>query len=173
MPRISSFAAWITLLALAAAGCVGSSDLRPRRDPYSGACVPGDGSRDYSQPFDYEHPFDYDWPLCSSPCDGLGSEACQATGGCRAILTTPCSNGTGMSQGPQFVTCWATMRDGPLRGDDCTTIIDAAECARHDDCQAVHDHTVCNGSSYVTFFQFCWWEGPLPPPPPPPPADAP
>jgi hypothetical protein len=117
------------------------------RNPYTGDCVsdgsggcygmnggpaPGGGADVW---------YDSRWPVCENYCNQLDENDCLVADGCRAIYVDGCPYGAGC--GPantiKFDTCWAVGASGPVRGGDCTAIVDALECADHDDCAAVHE----------------------------------
>jgi hypothetical protein len=128
--------------------------LQQARNPYTGECVTGGdyGGGCYGYPTPDTAPgagdavapwFDARWPVCENQCNSLSEAQCVLADGCRAIYveTNGCPPGTqcgGLPSQQVFSTCWATTSDGPIRGGDCTAITDAFECARHDDCAALH-----------------------------------
>jgi hypothetical protein len=119
------------------------------RDPYSGECVNlggggcGDGAPEW-QP--------QDWALCET-CAGLDETTCLGADGCRAIYL---DNGLDNLL-PVYGGCWGTApQGGPVQGGDCTQILDAYECSRHDDCTATYAIPEIGGG-----FEYCGNEGPI------------
>jgi hypothetical protein len=122
--------------------------VQQARNPYTGECVTsGGGGGGGGGCVGIAHPdssstapgagdaiwFDTRWPVCENQCNVLGEAQCVAADGCRAIYVA------GADGSPAFNACWATTSDGPIRGGNCGAIVDAFQCAQHDDCAAFHD----------------------------------
>lgn len=131
-------------------GCVQPDDIPPEvagvRDPYTGQCTwLGGGNCDPDcgpcpVPATEAEP-DVSWGACYSECTGLGEQACLDAPGCRGAYYSaggpePLPPGGSPSQ-DVFFECWATDRQGPIEGGECTGL-DAWQCSRHDDCVAIH-----------------------------------
>ncbi len=146
------------------------------RNPYTGECVYGGGGGGgcWGDPQPAEQPtgadiwFDFNWPVCDSFCNQLGEGDCLEADGCRAIYVDLCPPNAECAPNVQFSTCWAVASDGPVRGGDCTQLTDALECARHDDCSALHERKLCGPDEYCESpagsFTACQNEGGAPPP---------
>ncbi len=94
-----------------------------------------------------------EWGICDGFCETLGPDDCFAAEECRGILADMCLGGTQCEQqDPRFYECWAITPTGPLSAGSCSDF-GAEECARHNECVAVHDIT--EDSNQLLEFGYC------------------
>ncbi|MCP4445755.1 MAG: hypothetical protein GY811_10500 [Myxococcales bacterium] len=124
-----------------------------QRNPYSGQCDyfgggggGGSGSScgDYGGP-DYPAPQAEDraptpeWGMCNGFCESLSLDDCVQVEECRASYVGGCPPDADCDETvvPEFNQCWAITPGGGYSEDGCRAY-EAEECARHNECSAVH-----------------------------------
>ncbi len=128
-----------------------------QRNPNTGLCQSyggggggggGDLCGDYDQyPAEDQAPIP-DWGLCDGYCETLAESDCLAAAECRGSYRDTCAQDTACS--PEFHQCWAITPTGPYVTDACGSF-QAEECARHNECAAVH---TWDGTT-LGVFSFC------------------
>ncbi len=127
-------------------GNQGADPLPGQRNPYSGQCeyFGGGGGGSGTTCGDYGGPAEPqaadqapipDWGFCDGFCEGLVEADCLQAEECRGSYIDSC--GGACDAAPSFNQCWAITPGGGFSVDGCNTY-DAEECARHNECAAVH-----------------------------------
>lgn len=132
------------------------------RNPNSGQCESfggggggggGNNCGDYdTQPADQEAPIFYpDWGVCYENCESLSEDDCLAATQCRGTYLSEDAIDELSPTAPVFNECWSISNSGPYSTEGCGTY-DAEECARHNECSAVHGFHPQGGAGD---FYFC------------------
>lgn len=129
----------------------------PQRNPLTGQCESfggwgggGGGSTcgDYeADPLEDRAPVP-DWGICDGYCESLSEADCLVAEECRGSYGIDCPQDALCE--PEFNQCWAITPTGTFSEEGCNTY-QADECARHNECIAVHDW---DGLT-MGFFSYC------------------
>jgi hypothetical protein len=91
-----------------------------------------------------------DWGICNSYCETLTEADCLQAEECRGAYVDPCGDAQ-CDDDLSFYECWAITPWGGFSDEGCDTY-DAEECARHNECSAVHGFGISGG---VGDFGYC------------------
>lgn len=122
-----------------------------QRNPYTGQCESfgggGGGGGGGTTCGDFGGPVEAeadraplpDWGVCDGFCESLSEADCLAAEECRTSYVDGCPAGFDCDAliEPTFNQCWAVTPGGGFNQDGCN-VYDADECARHNECAAVH-----------------------------------